>query len=792
MSPALRHQLRTTAVAAGAVVLTATSLQPVFGSSRWVPYVLVTVGVVVIAGALARRLGLPAPLQPLLGVVGLGLLVSYLFAAGTGLRNVVPWTETWRVLGEVLDDGLLDIERLTSPVPARPGLLLITVLGVGVAALLVDLLAVGLRRPALAGFPLVLLFAVPAAVVPGGLGFLPFVLGALGWLALLLTDGRERVRRWGRVLGDELGSGTAPLAQVGRRIGAAAVGLAVVVPALLPGLAGGSILHISSDGFGFGGGGPQSITTYNPVTRLKGYLDQPVGVDLMTVRSVDLRTGDYLRMTSLDRFDGNAWSPSQLRGGSEQRVRSGLPSPLGLTVASDAITAEITIGDRLAVPWLPAPYPPIEVQVEGDWRYDEPSRTIFSTRTDTRRTTYSFVSQRPRPTAEQLNNSAPPLDDRLLPFLELPEVPQSVEALTREVTRDADTPYAKVVAIQAFLRGPEFRYDERAPAGTSGSDLEEFLLRSRQGYCEQFASSMAVMTRLIGVPARVAIGFTAGRLTGPDTRVISAADAHAWPEVYLDGAGWIPFEPTPRSDGQSPEPGYSGGVRLPSDPEGGATPSPTPSGADAGPLAGEIPSADGSDRGLGQVARPLDGAGDDGPLVPTRVVVGVAVAAVVLSLPGLARLAVRRRRLSANEPGVAGAHAAWAEIRDDAIDHGQPLREADSPRSAAARLAAEARLDSEAVTAVKLVAAAEERARYAPGVGEVGDLPAAVRRVRRGLSASSSRLQRVRAIAAPRSVLLAVTGGLGRRSADGLDAVDRGLAAVGARLRALRPGRRAA
>src|SRR5439155_17454307 len=84
------------------------------------------------------------------------------------------------------------------------------------------------------------------------------------------------------------------------------------------------------------------------------------------------------------------------------------------------------------------------------------------------------------------------------------------------------------------------------PPGHSGRDLEHFLFESKRGYCEQFSGAYAAMARAIGLPARVAVGFTAGELD-PTTGeyVVKGFNGHAWPEVYLDGFGWVAFEPTP-------------------------------------------------------------------------------------------------------------------------------------------------------------------------------------------------------------------------------------------------------
>ena len=112
------------------------------------------------------------------------------------------------------------------------------------------------------------------------------------------------------------------------------------------------------------------------------------------------------------------------------------------------------------------------------------------------------------------------------------------------VTRSAESPYAAVLALESWFRQRGgFVYDEQPP-NTEGPPLVSFATRTKAGYCQHYAGAMAVMLRLLGVPARVAVGFTSG--TYEDGRwVVTDHEAHAWVEVWFAGQGWIPFDPTP-------------------------------------------------------------------------------------------------------------------------------------------------------------------------------------------------------------------------------------------------------
>ena len=118
-----------------------------------------------------------------------------------------------------------------------------------------------------------------------------------------------------------------------------------------------------------------------------------------------------------------------------------------------------------------------------------------------------------------------------------------VYALTRRLTADSKTEYGAVEAIGGYLR-THYTYSESPPR--RALPLRAFLFRDRIGYCQQFSGAMALMLRMIGIPTRVASGFSPGirRAGGPGYEVRDL-DAHSWVEVYFNGIGWVPFDPTP-------------------------------------------------------------------------------------------------------------------------------------------------------------------------------------------------------------------------------------------------------
>ena len=313
-----------------AVALGCAGLLPLFEGLGWVVPVLGAIGSVAGAAALSRRAELPRAAQPFAALLGLAAYVCVVFARPTLALGLLPGLDTLELLTSLLREAMVDVEELAPPVPTRRGLVLLAVLGAGGVAVAVDLLAVTMRAVAAAGLPLLLLFAVPAAVLADGVGWWAFVLGGAGWLGLLLADGSDTVSRWGTPLHAASARRSSPdpsLGRVGRRVGAAALGIAVVVPAVLPSLDN-RLLGDGTGGSGFGGS--RSTRTYNPITELGGQLRLPEpGVLLLRYVTDDPRP-DYLRMTTLDVFDGGRWSSSELSADrKDDAVQDGIPQPSG-------------------------------------------------------------------------------------------------------------------------------------------------------------------------------------------------------------------------------------------------------------------------------------------------------------------------------------------------------------------------------------------------------------------------------------------------------------------------------
>jgi protein-glutamine gamma-glutamyltransferase len=130
-------------------------------------------------------------------------------------------------------------------------------------------------------------------------------------------------------------------------------------------------------------------------------------------------------------------------------------------------------------------------------------------------------------------------------YLQLPIVDPRIPALARSATQRASTPYDKAAALETFLK-TKYNYTLDLTGNPGKDPLVHFLFETRAGHCEYFASSMTVMLRTLGIPAREVNGFLPGEYNelGGDY-IVRASDAHSWVEAYFPGSGWIVFDPTP-------------------------------------------------------------------------------------------------------------------------------------------------------------------------------------------------------------------------------------------------------
>ncbi|MBC3841990.1 transglutaminase domain-containing protein [Streptacidiphilus sp. 4-A2] len=217
-----------------------------------------------------------------------------------------------------------------------------------------------------------------------------------------------------------------------------------------------------------------------------------------------------------------------------------LPTPdgLGQGIPQSSMNTSISTQQTYDQKWLPLPYPATGVQVHGDWKYEPEGRTLIggTNGVSAAGLTYTVTSLVLNPTLQQLEDAPQPPAAFLKTYTALPPgLPAAVARDARSVTRGATSAYAQASdLVNWFTNTGGFSYNTNVSDDTGSQAMAEFL-KNKQGYCVDFADTMAAMARSLGIPARVAIGFTPGTEQANGTWVVTTKDAHAWPELYFSG-----------------------------------------------------------------------------------------------------------------------------------------------------------------------------------------------------------------------------------------------------------------
>ncbi|HEY6933477.1 MAG TPA: DUF3488 and transglutaminase-like domain-containing protein [Marmoricola sp.] len=662
----------------------------------------------VVAGTAARAVRVPVWLVPVVQLLVVGLFLNAHYASAASWHGLVP---TRASVGQLLGTALTGadaVNRYVSPVPARytSAYLFLVICSVGIL-LAVDLLACGLRRAPLAGLPILLALTIPISILQSALSWPVFVVTALLYLLLLSTEQTRRVLAWGRSVAgtgrrwDSLdqAANTGSIRSAAVRIGLVATAGALVLPVVIPVTDG----VFGEPGQGNGpGGGSGNVTIENPIVDLRRDLVQRKHVPLLYVQTTDPDTS-YVRLAVLDQYTGNEWRPSPRNLPVRNRVHGRMPQPPGLfsDVPGSTASWSLTLAPTFDTRWLPVPYPARSVRAPGDWRYDARTLDIVDAEPTHHGgvVAYSATAFHPKVDAAVLNAAFSAPGDVEGPMTSVPSnLPAVISRTALRVTRRAQTPYGRAVALQDWFRSRGgFRYSTAHRPGSGMSELAAFITTDKVGYCEQFAAAMAVMGRTLGIPSRVAVGFLHGHPTGSgDGWVYTTDDLHAWPEMYFPGYGWVLFDPTPA-------------VRS------GAAPAYTtqrlPQAADLPSLASPSASTRRTPKQekLGGSGARVQGGGPN-PWLPA----GAASLLVLLlaASPRLARDARRRAWLRAGQGAAALAEGAWAELQATVVDLALPWPEQRSVRETG-RVLARHLGGPEALEPLEELVGFVERARYA-------------------------------------------------------------------------------
>ncbi len=501
---------------------------------------------------------------------------------------------------------------------------------------------------------------------------------------------------------------------------------------------------------GFGSTGYFGGVSFNPFISIQRSLVAPSNVPVFTARidgDVD-PTRVYWRLLTMDSFNGTYWHASDPKlsiPDEEPFERSGYR----FAGPTTEVVQHITIA-ALQNEWLPAVYSPTQFAsnlagLQRNVRHARDGSLAFPGGQTDVGWSYSVRSQMPVPDLDALafgddgeltqmfrravdegdlsepdpaavvldpgTAAEPPDVER---WVELPaDLDPRIAELAEEITRGMQSEYERALALEDYFRNPEngFRYDTSVLPASGSDDLATWLFDStsddsyRIGYCEQFATSMGVMARALGIPTRVVLGFTPGRIQNDGTIVVTDANAHAWVELWMPSQGWMRFDPTPRSD--SVNPSTVGELAFDIAPYLEVAPGDNRL-LNLGTLPGQRPFED-------PAALPGGSTGDttapgDGLTIPRwlfgTVLWIIIVAVVALGVP-TAKWIRRRRRMARLADGDVAA--AWAEITERLGDLGVTSSAAATPLEVA----------RENDPAMATLAAVYSEALYGPGDGRL-------------------------------------------------------------------------
>lgn len=645
----------------------------------------------------------------------------------TMLGGLVPQPATVEAMTGSTEDLRQTIWTEAIPVASTDALLAGLGAVLALTALVTDAIATGLRSPALAGIPPLTLVGGAAALTTGTTPW-PALAGAgAAWLALLAADpgtgtgvptNRATRRTTHRRAGWAAGWGTVAAAAVGLlALAAAQTGL----PLLTTGLAPEGRRIVVGPGTG----------PVNPAADLSQQLRSGSGYAGISYRTEDGQ-GLYLRTAVVDDVMASPWDATPPQYAGDPTTTGFYPAAAHLAEAAGPLAGGLPPNGQIvsltlegwAGNWAPVPDQTAAVEpTVGDWGWQVDPTTSSAYRESNTPVdlTFDAIVLPLELSLEQLAARAGAVApqgvyNRWGAAGELEG--SAVQELAEELTAGLDNPVEQAVAIQDHLLSDGFTYSETAPAeqGYDGSGLEltEQFLAAGAGYCIHFASAMVMMAQSVDIPARVVVGYAPAPATAGEHRV-TADRAHAWPELYIDQVGWVPFEPTPSVG------------RTPSYAQQDTTADPAPS-ADATEGEDAAPSPSGSAQSPADDAGPETGSGSGtpgAPRVPVATVFAVAVAvllvALVLALPAWLRHRRRVLRL-----GSGSVPQLWAELEDTAVDLGVGRAPHESEQVFATRLARETGSSAETgqdtgttdgaggATAATVVAEAIVWARYAP------------------------------------------------------------------------------
>lgn len=640
---------------------------------------------------------------------------------------------------DLVQDANDTVQHSAAPAPVTPGLLMMLEVIVPGLAIGVDFLAVTCRQPALAGVPMMVIYMLSTSNTGEALNPVFFILLAGSWLTMIAHGSGVLVRAWSSVRAHALTPtvhedqlGLAGMASAARTLGIATIALALIIPVLLPR----ADPHYFAQGLGRGGSGNGTgVVAFSTTVSLARDLRSTNGTPVLTFRTSDLMPPP-LRVTAGGSYSDGEWSnfpdSNNLIQAQDGRV---LPLPVGaVKTKGDAVEDLRVTNNTMKAPNVPAPFPISEGNFGPvQWGYSRSTQQPYVARTAKTYSVSYFIPQR------DAYRPGHPADPKA--FANQLRLDPASAARVRDLAAKlgGTNSFDQAVRIQNYLRSDQFTYSlTLAPRQTiDGKKLDPLsnFLVTKRGYCTQFATAMIMLARADGIPARMALGFLPGTPSANNVYTVTQSNAHAWPELYLDGMGWTRFEPTP-GDRTGAAPSYTdatvapGGGRVPGLTSSTTTTTQAPTSASsAAPTAAAAPKASGNTgyphlRGL---------------LILLGVLVIGLLGALVIPLAARRQRASISARLREHRP----VEAQWQVLQTRLHDLGIPPPESEtSPRATERYYRSRAALPTDGVTALHTAMRSLEHERYAaPGTAPATIDPQA-REILRGIRRQQSWVQR--------------------------------------------------
>lgn len=504
--------------------------------------VLPVVGAALLSTAvavLARRLRVPLVVATLVSAALLGALIINRYAPGTARLGLIPTGETVDQLRLLFDELILNFQELKTPVPGLQPFVAAAMIGAWIMAFLTDWGAMRLRlafEPVLPSGLLFIFTSIPP-VSAGGNQVLATVVFGAAIAAWAVSQRAANLLQRGVWLANDHRRGPISIGTTGAVVAAIAVLAGSLVGGRLPGAGADPV-------YSFKDQGDPTRVVVSPFVNIKSRLVSQTSQELFTVAANE---PSYWRIAGLDTYEDDIWKVA----GDFSPESGNLPGQREYDGQTSDVTQDYSIS-ALAAIWLPAAFAPSEVidsSAEVTWNAENSSLTVANGIDNSDGVQYSLRSTVPAFSIDELeagSNIIPPaIAER---YLGLPvDISPQVGVRAQEITAGQTTRYGQMRALQDHFRG----YNYNVQLGPREGDPIEQFLSEREGFCQQFAGTFALMARSLGIPSRVATGFTWGDPIGADpdtgktTYRVTGRHTHAWPEIYFDDHGWVAFEPTP-------------------------------------------------------------------------------------------------------------------------------------------------------------------------------------------------------------------------------------------------------